>query len=78
LQPQSLMLFRSELKREIGWESFTVARHLLVKPLNTYAIKFSEVHIENYSLAPKNQDARFHSEDWRPTAFRHAEESCFL
>lgn len=53
-----------------------VARHLLIKPLDCYALEFGEVHIQNHSIAPENRDARFNGQSWRLGTFRHSEQRC--
>jgi hypothetical protein len=70
------VLFRVELKREVGGKSFAITRYLLVEPLHGHAIEFCEVHVEYHSLMAKNQNARFDGERGRARAVRHFEQSC--
>jgi hypothetical protein len=57
-----LVFFATRPKHEIGGETFLVAVDLLVQPLDSDAIKFGEVAVEDDPLAAEDQDSRFDRE----------------
>ncbi len=52
------MLYSSELKGKVGWESETIAFGSLVEPLGCYAVQSGEIRIENRPVAVDRVDQR--------------------